>query len=72
MDGGGVDVRVRVEIEIPQPLVSGEPGGFDPADRGAPVAVIAFGETALTVMPKRAVSFATVLVNPMMPALAAA
>nr|WP_268794394.1 hypothetical protein [Pseudarthrobacter siccitolerans] len=36
------------------------------------ILVCAFGETAFTVMPKFASSFAPVLVNPMIPALAAA
>jgi hypothetical protein len=35
VDGGGVDVRVRVEIKIPEPFVPRKVRCFDPADRGA-------------------------------------
>ena len=31
-EGGGVDNRVRVEVEVPEPLFSREPGGFDAAE----------------------------------------
>ena len=44
VDGGGVDVRVRVEVEVSDPFVPREPGGLDPADGGASVAVVAFRE----------------------------
>ncbi len=40
MDGGGVDVRVGVVVEVLQVLLPGEASGFDPADGGAPVAVV--------------------------------
>jgi hypothetical protein len=32
VDGGGVDVRVGVEVEIPEPLIPREAGGFDATD----------------------------------------
>ena len=44
MDGGGVDVRVGVEVEVGQPFRAGEPGGFDSADGSALGAVVAFGQ----------------------------
>lgn len=44
IDGGGIDVRVRVEVEIPEPLVPREPCCFDAPHGGAPVAVVALGQ----------------------------
>lgn len=44
MDGGGVDVRVRVEIEVSEPFVPRKVRSFDTPDRGAPVPVIALGQ----------------------------
>jgi hypothetical protein len=32
VDRGGVDVRVRVEVEVPEPFISWESCGFHPAD----------------------------------------
>ncbi|GFG52321.1 hypothetical protein MAGR_37620 [Mycolicibacterium agri] len=47
MDGGRVDVGVGIEIEVAQPFLAWEPGGFDPADRGAAVPVVTFGQQQL-------------------------
>jgi hypothetical protein len=47
VDGGRVDVRVRVEIEVGQPLVTGKPGCFDPPDGAAPGPVVALGQQQL-------------------------
>lgn len=47
VDGGGVDVGVGVEVEVPEPFLAGETGSFDPADGGAAVAVVAFGQQQL-------------------------
>ena len=47
VDGGRVDVRVRVEIEVGQPLVTGKAGCPDPADGAAPGPVVTFREQQL-------------------------
>ena len=47
VDGGGVDVRVGVEVEVAEPFVAREAGGFDPAGGAAPVPVVAFGHQQL-------------------------
>ena len=44
VDGGGVDVGVRVEIEVPEPFVPGKVRCFDAADGGAPVPVVTLGQ----------------------------
>ena len=44
VDGGGVDVRVRFELEVSEPLIPGKTGGFHSANRGAAVAVVALGQ----------------------------
>jgi hypothetical protein len=47
VDRGGVDVRVGVEVEIPEPLIPREPGFFDPSNPGAVVAVVALHQQQL-------------------------
>ncbi len=47
VDGGGVDVRVRVKVEIAEPLVPREPGRLDAPDGRAPVAVVALRQQQL-------------------------
>lgn len=44
VDRSGIHIRVRVEVEVADPLVPRKTSGLDPADRGAPVAVIALGQ----------------------------
>ena len=44
VDGGRVDVRVRVEVEVPEPLLAREPGSGYAPDNGSAVAVVAVGE----------------------------
>jgi hypothetical protein len=47
VDGGGVDVRVGVEVEVVEPLLPREAGGFD-STGGAPAGpVVALGEQQL-------------------------
>lgn len=46
VDGGGVDARVRIEVS--EPFVPGEVGGFDAADRRASVAVVTLGQQQLS------------------------
>jgi hypothetical protein len=45
--GRGVDGVVGVEVEVAEPLVPGESGCLDPADRGAAVPVVDLGEEEL-------------------------
>lgn len=47
VDGGRVDVRVGLEVEVSEPLVPREPGRFDSAERGAAVPVVTFREEQL-------------------------
>jgi hypothetical protein len=44
VDGGGVDGRVGGHVEVAEPLLAGEPGGLDPAQGGAAVAVVDLGQ----------------------------
>jgi hypothetical protein len=44
VDGGGVDVGVGLEVEVPDPLVPREPGCFDAAGGPSPVPVVALGQ----------------------------
>jgi len=47
VDGGGVDVRVRVELEVGVELRPRESCGVDPSDGGPAVAVVDLGEEQL-------------------------
>ena len=44
VDGGGVDVRVGVVVEVLEVFLPGESGGFDPSEGGAAVAVVDLGQ----------------------------
>src|SRR5947208_10070422 len=47
VDRGGVDGGGGVEVEVSEPLLPGEPGGFDPPNGAAPVTVVAFRQQQL-------------------------
>ena len=47
VDGGRVDRRVRVVIEVGELLLAGKPGCPDPAHGAAAVAVVALGQQQL-------------------------
>ncbi len=51
VNGGRVDVRVGLEVEVLDPLLPREPGGLDPPHRAAAIPVVAFGQHKATSYP---------------------